>query len=705
MTLPILSLLFQASQLPSMILPAPKVCVAGKTVNLTSSLRVVSTEKSFASTISAFETDWNITKARGAKQVNVSLNPKLKYEEYRIDFGTQISVAVSSRVGLSWALQSLGQLIGSKPKVARIQDSPEVPFRCLTMDVARRFHSISTLRTMVRWCQLGKVRYMQLHLTDDQNWMLPTTVLKGIDSRNQHHLPSYSPAELKELQAFASPRGVTIIPEIDIPGHSSLLVAQDPAVFKIQGSDSSNCVNIGSPIVREKLKALLDETAQLFPDSPYIHIGGDEAWYPNAEKDSQVKASMERIGDGANPSQVFVDFVSDMAEHVIRLKKTPIVWEGFSPSDYAKKRIPKQTVVVAWEGAYYPPDRLVKDGFKVINAGWDPNYVVNHFPYEAYTLVPLERLYKSSYKRFGIVEFSDPAKASIDFPQSNQLLGSMLCWWEGHEWNAHRILPDRIVAFGSKLWNPAGETDYASFQRRSINGVVEVKAKAFPCPAIFLPGLVSSETNFLYKEGFVDLNPKLNDRKVAWRMDGRVPTAADIKNQLNIPVKEDSILTVQSFRAGQAEGDTQFVSLHPVHIVGNLAFECPVTTTCASDPEFGAERVTDGIGDLLSAHWIAYPNPQSLTIDLGSATAVGRIEVVAFWATGAPTKYRLSLSTDGKSFSTIVDASNQTAPSTREGYIHRFSPVKARYIRIQTLGGSLYPSTMTRINEIRAFAN
>jgi hexosaminidase len=701
-----ISILFSFVVQAAEVLPAPRMVTPGKGILLGQSLRVVSNQPLFAPVIAAFQVDWSINTGSKSKLVEISNDPRLKEEEYRIDFGPKIQIAVSTRTGLAWALQTLGQLIDTKPKVARIHDSPEVSFRCLTMDVARRFHSISTLRTMVRWCQLGKVRYLQLHLTDDQNWMLPTTVLKGIDQRNQHHQPAYTESELQDLQAFASPRGVTIVPEIDIPGHSTLLVAHDSATFKLQNSESSNCVNFGSPVVRTKLKALIQETAKLFPDSPYIHIGGDEAWYPNAEKDPQVKASITKMGPQANPGDVFVDFVGDMADEVIRLKKTPVVWEGFGPGEYAKRRISKKTVVIAWEGNYYPADKLLQDGFRVVNAGWDPNYVVNHFPYEAFTLVPLERLYKSSYKRFGIVDWAGGSKQAIDLPESPGLEGSMLCWWEGYEWNAHRVLPDRIAAFGARLWNPTGEQDYRSFKSRFTASSAQVTTRAFPCPILILPGMENGDLQFPNKEGSVDLDLNyLQSHQIAWRTDGKVPDLSDIKKQSNIPVTKDMILTIQAFKNGRPEGDTEYLSCHLVHPIENLAFLRPVTTSCANDPEFGASRVTDGVADLLSAHWIAYPNPQKLTIDLGSTTEVGRIEVVAFWATGAPTKYRLALSTDNKTFTNVVDASNQSAPSTKEGYVHRFSPVKARYIRIETLGSSLYPSTMTRINEIRVFAN
>ena len=685
------------------IFPVPRQAVAGKLIKVTSTLHVINKTSGFDGVVRAFVEDWKVTEKPSGRVLEITRDPNLAEEEYKIELGTTFKVSASTKTGLAWGLHTLGQLINTTTSLSKISDKPDVPFRCVTIDVARRYHSISTLKTLVRWCQLGKVRTMQLHLTDDQNWMLPTIVLPGIDQRNQHKLPAYTEAELKELQAFSNARGVAIVPEIEMPGHSSLLLASNPSEFKIQGSESSNCINFGSMTVRAKMKSLLAEVAALFPESPYVHIGGDEAWYPNAEKDPQFKSTMDKLGPNSNPAQVFVDFVAEMAETVIQLKKIPVIWEGFGADDYAKQRIPKQTIVIAWEGAYYAPDKLVADGFNVVNGGWDPNYVVNHFPYEAYTLVPLERLYRSSYKKFGIVDWGGGAPPSVNFPASDRLFGSMLCWWEGHEWNAHRVLPARIATFGCRLWNSAGEKDYQSFKSRLGEAGVKVSHQAFRYRYTVWGGMDVDETQIATDKGYIELKTTSPDQKIAWRTDGKVPTFADIKSQLSIPITMDMILTVQPFKGSLPDGETDFIPFHRVKKVTNLALNCPVSTSCDEDPNFAANRMTDGVADLLGSHWLAYPNPQIATIDLRNVTEVTRIEVVAFWATGAPTKYRLSVSTDNNTFKVVADASDQKEPSTKEGFVHKFPAVEARYVRIEVLGSSQHPSTMTRINEIRVF--
>jgi hexosaminidase len=685
------------------LLPTPKTVLLGKPISTSRNLNVRNTVQGFRKIIDAFCSDWQIVHQPGAQDLVIRQDSSLEEEEYKISFDKYISVTVASKTGLAWALQTLGQVTSSEVRYSVIHDKPDVPYRCVTVDVARRYHSISTLKTISRWCQLGKVRYLQLHLTDDQNWMFPTKVFAGVDIKNQHHLPAYTRAELTDLQEFASSRGVTIVPEIDLPGHSSLLVAFNPSKFQIQGSASNSCINFGSADVRNKVKSLIGEVNSLFPNSPYIHFGGDEAWYPDAEKNTTFRATMNHLGRAASPADVFADFIADIAQEVIRLNKTPIVWEGFAPSEFAQIWIPKQTIVVAWEGTYYPAKNLLKDGYQVVNGGWDPYYVVNHFPYESYTLVPLERLYGSRFNKFGIVDWGNGGKVSVDLPSSNRLLGSMLCWWEGHEWNTLQVMPERITAFGSQLWNAKSENDFGSFRSRFEKASKKLLHRAHPIDCTAGQEMLGDGRLFEGPELNISFGRSGSDLSIGWRTDGKIPTKDDIHVGELPRFTNDGLLTVQAYSKSKPIGETEFIQIHRVKRVQNLAMGCPVTTSCESDPIFGAFKVTDGVADVLGSFWLAYPNPQTLTIDLGSPKVLNRLEVVAFWATGAPTKYRLALSLDNNQFSTIVDASKQTEPSTKEGYVHHISATKARFVRIETLGSSLFPSTMTRINEIRAF--
>jgi N-acetyl-beta-hexosaminidase len=582
--------------------------------------------KKFQAVADAFAMDWKLRMSKNGTLIQITSDPTLAEEEYQLEVGKTVSVRASTTVGAAWALSTLGtRLQETKLRPFKGQDKPSVGFRGLVLDVARRYHSPSTLRTLIRWCNVAKVRTIQLHLTDDQNWMLPTKVFPGVDKNNTHGKPAYTAQELTDLQIFAEARGVSIFPEIDLPGHSTLLVKSNPKLFQIQGSESTNCINFGSPEAREKLKALLTQVYKLFPRSKYIHIGGDEAWYPNAEKDPQFAAR------GSSPQEVFVDFIADLAEHVIASGRTPIVWEGFHASDYSKRRIPKQTLVVAWEGPYYPAKQLIPDGFKVLNAGWDPYYVVNHYPYDVNTLVPLERLLNSSPQTFGIVQWGRPEEASFKFQDAKAVQGSMLCWWEGHEWNAQTILPPRILALGASLWNPSKRPSYDALVAK-----------------------------------WMQVQTRLGESKA-------------VRPEQAIPVKKGTPSP-------------------------SLTTGCHVAISGDRDPQFSAQNLVDGISDDPTGYWLAYPCPQTAAIDLRAPRTVSLIQVVTLWQHGAPTSFKVEGSLDQKTWQMLVDRSGNKEPSKPEGYSNQIPPTQVRYLKLTALGGELFPTTMARILEIRAFS-
>ncbi len=397
-------------------------------------------------------------------------------EEFRIETSrAETRVYALDSQGAAWGLQVVRRRYrGERTERGVFQDGPAFPYRAVMIDVARRFHSLRTLFELVDECAEARIGLMQLHLTDDQNWMFPSTVLEGIDKGNTHGKPAYTVAELESLQDYAYARGVRLVPEIDLPGHSTLLVKHDESVFKIDGSPSGNCVNFASPVVRARLKALLVEVMEVFDEAPYIHIGGDEAWYPETEGDEDFRATVKRLGEGADASAVFVEFVGELASFVLEHGKTPVVWEGFGRSDWAKRFIPKETVVIAWEGHYYSPDLLVEDGYRVVNAGWDPLYVVDHYPGDNFTMVGLERLLGFDPWRVGTVNrAASPFEWRLD--RSGRVEGAMMCWWEGKEEHAMMFLPDRIQALGWRLWTGVEN-------KRGLEPPKPGRSRAWPLP-------------------------------------------------------------------------------------------------------------------------------------------------------------------------------------------------------------------------------
>lgn len=635
-----------------------------------------------------------------ATKLDVVLEKSFGEEEYRLEIGKSIKLKASTKTGVAWGLSTLSQMIErGEYHEGVIQDSPDTKFRAVSLDVARRYHSPATLRRIIRACQIAKVRFIQLHQTDDQNWMLPTDVIPGIDKSNSSGHPSYTKTELKELIDFGLARGVTLYPEIDLPGHSTLLVASDPELFGLKGSPSRNCVNFGSQAARAKLKKLIAETCQLFSASPFIHLGGDEAYYPEASNDPEVKARILEFGPGADANLIFVQFVGDLCREALNHNKTPIVWEGFGPSELAKRAIPPKTIVVAWENAYYPAEQLTKDGYTTINAGWDPNYVVNHYPYDAFTFVPMERLYKVDPTRFGLV---NPGFKPVDLTSS---IGSLMCWWEGWEWNTQKFLPARIFAFGAKLWNAKDEVNYAGFLKRQaqLEGILAHRSSPV---MIESKGAVANSVNQFSDKLTVTLRVvRLGRYSVAMAKGGKLPEISDLMKSPTIEVDKSEILAFQAFEGTKKIGDPVFFDARKVKFEPSLTTGRKVKVTGETDPQFPASTLVDGVLDDPTSYWHAFPNPQSATVDLGAVKKLKQVGAVFIWFGGSKPQYTIEVSTDSFRWTKVVDQSSNNTPAAPEGFRHNLEGTPARYIKLTVTGGSLYPATMARVTELLAFGD
>ena len=271
--------------------------------------------------------------------------------------------------------QAIKQAV-SLPRMS-IEDEPKSNFRGLMVDVARHQHSIASLKDIVELCRLYKVRYLQLHLTDDQAFMFPSRAYPLLNTKNENHRKSYTLEDLKDLVAFADHRNVTIIPEYEVPGHSAAVNRAMHDLFiiaKTKPYEHHASINFCKDDVMRAVETITGEMCEVFKSSPYFHIGGDEADLALADQNVDFKAAMKKY-DLPNQHELYRRFVCQMDDIMKKNGKQMIVWEGFGRR--GKVNIPKDIIVMAYEIRFYMPGDLVKDGYKVINAAWTPLYVVN----------------------------------------------------------------------------------------------------------------------------------------------------------------------------------------------------------------------------------------------------------------------------------------------------------------------------------------
>jgi hexosaminidase len=207
--------------------------------------------------------------------------------------GDQLTVRAAEPAGVARGLTTLVQLLATAPpggageiRLAggRILDAPRFAWRGLSLDVARRFFTPAELRRVIDLLELYKLNVLHLHLTDDQGWRLPVARPAGTPESDAAF---YSVEDLRALAGYAADRFITVVPEVDTPGHVSALVRLHPELstgpnqveFKLPPGRKRRAVWLDPelPATFALMEQVLAGVAAIFP-GPYIHIGADEPW-------------------------------------------------------------------------------------------------------------------------------------------------------------------------------------------------------------------------------------------------------------------------------------------------------------------------------------------------------------------------------------------------------------------------------------------
>ncbi|WP_049723282.1 beta-N-acetylhexosaminidase [Gilvimarinus polysaccharolyticus] len=277
-----------------------------------------------------------------------------------------ITVVASTDLAVLRALTTLMQLAGDNGSVeipfVIIDDAPRFTWRGLLLDSVRHFLSVETIKRQIDGMAAAKLNVLHWHLTDDQGWRFESQAypkLTQLASGGQF----YSRAEIKQVVAYAEARGIYVLPEIDMPGHSSAIAVAYPELMSAPGpylpedrwGVHKPLLNPANEAVYIFASAIFQEVAELFP-FPYVHIGGDEIdpehWHNNS--DIQAFMATKQLPD---THALHTYFNSRLAAMLAQLDRTMVGWDEVLHSDLAKG-----TVVQSWQG----PDALAR----AVNAGF-----------------------------------------------------------------------------------------------------------------------------------------------------------------------------------------------------------------------------------------------------------------------------------------------------------------------------------------------
>lgn len=346
--------------------------------------------------------------------------------------------------GTSTLLQAMRKGTGgaSVPRM-RIKDWPHADYLSVMLDVARQNHPVKAVKQVVDLCRLYRVRYLHLHLTDDHGWTFPSTAYPQLGSRNTAahggEVPKvYTLAELTELVAYADARGVTLVPELNMPGHSEAALRSFPEVFDAINPATGKpvnmgCMNMANEQLYKVLDTLIGEMCAVFTKSPYFHIGTDEVQLGRLQLHPGYQEFMTKH-DLGNEGELATYFVRQVNEMVARRGKKAIKWEGVA--DVASKDI----ILMTWDNGSRAAERYIAQGFTTITCPW-----VLGVPWEEWNMYACNG---------SLLKRTDP------------VLGSTLVMWELSAPKQVEILRGRIPQRQERTWGPDNRFTKAGWERR-----------------------------------------------------------------------------------------------------------------------------------------------------------------------------------------------------------------------------------------------
>ncbi len=615
-------------------------------------------------------------------------------ESYRIEVTSGVTIIAPTLKGISWGSVSLLQAIEGRGRITvprlHIADEPAHPYRGLMIDVARRSHSIDVLKQCVVLCHLYKLGYLQLHLSDDQSFTFPSQAFPLINTQNEHGGPSYTLAELQGLVQFSDARGVTIIPEMDIPGHSATLVRTMPDLFKIKGTkpyEHHASINFVNPAVLRAVDMLIGEMCEVFHSSPYFHMGGDEADISLADQHPDFQAAFKELGlPDKSQQELYRRFLNQVNAMVKKRGKKLIVWEGFGPNPASKFPIDKDILVMEFENAYYLPTDLLSDGYSLVNASWTPLYVVNRHVW------PARKVYDWDISQFGRFSNLYPTTGWYKAPNVEHIQGAQVCSWEGPEESEIENLRRLVPAMAERIWSSrAAPYDEFEARMKATDSLLEqlvhpVRIDSGPLDATDPSGF---DVPCFSKPLTVSLHATRNG-SVRFTTDGKPPTFASPEYSKPIELTQTTTIRAAVFnpiRGGRLGYESAKTFYYVAPHLPNLATGKKVTSSGGTQGPQTPELAVDDNLDLASSWWAA-PGPQWLRVDLGGLHSVDRIEVFPYWDGRRYYGYTVEVSEGGLSWATVADRSANTKPASSQGDEILFEPQRVRFVKVNMLHGS-----------------
>lgn len=678
------------------------------------------------------QTGKTLTPQAGAadKAIALQLDEAIENPEgYQISVNAdQVTISGGSEAGVFYGIQTLRKSLpaGKGADIAlpagEIKDAPRFSYRGSHLDVSRHFFTTDSLKRYINMLALHNINRIHWHITDDQGWRIeikkhPLLTEKGsqrkqtVIGRNSGEYDGkpyggfYTQEEAKEIVAYAAERYITVIPEIDLPGHMmgalnvypELGCTGGPYDVWCQWGVSEEVLCAGNDKTLEFIEDVFSEIIEIFP-SEYIHVGGDECpktrWKDCPKCQARIKA-LGIKGDKKHTAEEYLQsFIINHAEKFLNSKGRQIIgWDETLEGGLA----PNATVM-SWRGEGGGIE-AAKQHHKVIMT---PNTYL-YFDYYQSKDTDLEPLAIGGYLPVERVYSYEPMPQSLTPEEQKYIIGVQANLWTEYMPTFRQVeymLLPRLAALSEVQWSQPEKKDYQAFLQR-LTRLVEVynvyqynyAKHVFDVTAQYTPN---------FEDGTLEITlSNIDDAPMYYTLDGSDPTTASLKYTAPVKIAEPCEFKALSIRNNA-----------PTRVVGekvafNKASMKPITMLQPINRQYmfeGAQTLVDGLKgnrNYKTGRWIAFfKNDMEAVIDLKEATEISSASISTCvekgdWIFDAR-RFAVAISEDGENFKEIAaeEYPEMTLDNPNQIYDHTltFDPVKTRYVKLTAVSEHSIPA-------------
>ena len=641
---------------------------------------------------------------------------------------SQVVISSPSEAGVFYGIQTLRKAVdvaeGSNVELpaVEIKDQPRFGYRGMMLDVGRHFFSMDEIKTYIDMMALHNINRFHWHLSEDQGWrieikkypklteigsMRKETVI-GHNSGKYDGKPYggfYTQEQAKEIVAYAAERYITVIPEIDLPGHMQAALASYPELgctggpYEVwtQWGVSDNVLCAGNDQTIQFIKDVLAEIVEIFP-SEYIHVGGDECpkvkWSTCPKCQARIKALGLKSDNKHTKEERLQSYVIHEAEEFLNSKGRKMIgWDETLEGGLA----PNATVM-SWRGeaggieaakqhhdvVMTPNTYLYFDYYQSKDTETEPMAIGGY--------LPIERVY--SY---------EPMPKSLSPEEQKYIVGVQANLWTEYipdfKQVQYMVLP-RMAALSESQWCAPEKKNYEAFLQR-VSRLVNIYAKngwnyATHIFDVMLDLKPNTET------GTLDAVARtIDNAPIYYTLDGSEPTTASEKYTDVIKIDKPCTLRTVAIRPSGSSKITKD------EISFSKSSMKPITMLQPINKQYefsGATVLVDGMTGNMNyktGRWIAfYTNDLEAVIDLKEATEISSMTLHTCVEKGDwifdTRGITVSVSDDNQTFKEVA---SEAYPAMKESdpnqiYTHelKFDPVKTRYVKVKALSEQKIPS-------------